>query len=63
MRAGDDASAIPLLRKAIQLQPRAYEGHFLLGSALNRLGQFEEARTELELALQAISSQEFYGKI
>jgi superkiller protein 3 len=49
-RAGDDAAAMPLLRKAVQLRPRAYEGHFLLGSALNRLGQFEEARTELELA-------------
>jgi tetratricopeptide (TPR) repeat protein len=49
-RAGDDAAAMPLLRKAVQLQPRAYEGHFLLGSALNRLGQFEEARTELEQA-------------
>jgi tetratricopeptide (TPR) repeat protein len=49
-RGGDDASAIPLLRKATQLRPRAYEGHFLLGSALNRLGQFEEARTELEQA-------------
>ena len=48
-RAGDDA-AMPLLRKATQLRPRAYAGHFLLGSALNRLGQFEEARTELEQA-------------
>ena len=50
MRAGDDATATPLLRKAVRLQPQAYEGHFLLGSALNRLSQFEEARTELELA-------------
>jgi tetratricopeptide (TPR) repeat protein len=49
-RAGDDATALPLLRKAVQLRPRAYEGRFLLGSALNRLGQFEEARTELEQA-------------
>jgi superkiller protein 3 len=49
-RAGDGANAMPLLRKAVQLHPRAYEGHFLLGSALNRLGQFEEARAELELA-------------
>jgi superkiller protein 3 len=50
LRAGDDAAALPLLRKAVQLRPRAYEGHFLLGSALNRLGQFEEAQTELERA-------------
>jgi superkiller protein 3 len=50
MRAGDDATATPLLRKAARLRPQAYEGHFLLGSALNRLSQFEEARTELELA-------------
>jgi len=49
-RAGDDAVAMPLLRKAVQLQPGAYEGHFLLGSALNRLGKFEEARIELEQA-------------
>src|SRR5262249_39954149 len=44
------ATAAPLLRKAVKLQPQAYEGHFLLGSALNRLGQFEEARMELEQA-------------
>ena len=49
-RAGDDAAAMPLLRRAKELQPRAYEGHFLLGSALNRSGQFAEARTELEQA-------------
>src|SRR5262245_15619904 len=33
-RAAEDATAMPLLRKAVQVQPRAYEGHFLLGSAL-----------------------------
>ncbi len=49
-RAGEDAVAMPLLRKATLLQPQSYEGHFLLGSALNRLGQFEEARNELEQA-------------
>ncbi len=49
-RAGEDGVAMPLLHKAIRLQPKSYEGHFLLGSALNRLGQFEEARTELEEA-------------
>jgi len=36
----------------VKLQPQSYEGHFLLGSALNRLEQFEEARTELELAVK-----------
>jgi superkiller protein 3 len=50
LRSGDDATAMPLLRKAVQLQPQAYEGHFLLGSVLNRLGQFEDARIELEQA-------------
>ena len=41
---------MPRLRQAVALQPRAYEGHFLLGSALNRLGQFEEASAALEQA-------------
>ena len=49
-RSGDDAAAMPLLRKAVQSMPQAYQGHFLLGSALNRARQFEAARTELELA-------------
>lgn len=49
-RAGDDAAAMPLFRKAVQSHPKAYEGHFLLGSALNRQGLFEEARVELEQA-------------
>ncbi len=49
-RSGDDAAAMPLLRRAIQSTPLAYQGHFLLGSALNRARQFEEARTELEQA-------------
>lgn len=62
-RAGDDKAAMPLLRKAVQLRPKAYEGHFLLGAALNRLNQFEEARTELELASKlggANDSRVFY---
>jgi superkiller protein 3 len=50
LQAGDDATAIQLLRKAVQSQQQAYQGHFLLGSALNRVGQFEEARIELEQA-------------
>lgn len=50
LQSGEDAAAILLLRKAVQLHPQAYEGHFLLGSALNRTGRFEEARTELEQA-------------
>jgi Flp pilus assembly protein TadD len=49
-RAGDNEGAMLLLRKATEAQPKAYEGHFLLGSALNRLGQFEQARIELEQA-------------
>ncbi len=49
-RAGDNEAAMPLLRRAVQVLPRAYEGHFLLGSALNRLEQFDEARAELEQA-------------
>src|SRR5262249_29157140 len=49
-RAGDDATAAPLLRKAVQSQPQAYDGHFWLGPALNRLGQLEEARTGLRQA-------------
>ena len=57
-RTEDVATAIPLLRKATQVQPGAYEGHFLLGSALNRLGQFEEARAELERASKSGGANE-----
>ncbi len=51
-RAGDHQTAVPLLRQAAAVRPKAWEARFLLGSAMNRLDQFAEARTELELATQ-----------
>ncbi len=57
-RAGDNDTALPLLRRAVSARPNAYEGHFLLGSAYNRLNQFEEARRELELAVSLGGSKE-----
>jgi tetratricopeptide (TPR) repeat protein len=51
-KAGEDTRGIPLLERAVAAHPAAYEPHFLLGSAYNRLGRFPEAMKELERALQ-----------
>jgi tetratricopeptide (TPR) repeat protein len=57
-RAGDHATAVPLLRKAVAVRPKAWEAHFLLGSALNRMDEFGEARTELEAAARLGGARE-----
>ena len=51
-RAGEHETAVPMLRKAVAVRPKAWEARYLLGAALNRLDQFAEARTELEAATQ-----------
>lgn len=52
LRSGDTEGAIALLEKAAGLKPNAFEPHFLLGSAQNRLGHFEAARAELQRAIE-----------
>jgi tetratricopeptide (TPR) repeat protein len=46
------ALAAPMLRQAIQLQPKRAGAHFLLGRALQWLGNDEEATAEAETAIR-----------
>lgn len=50
LRSGDIDTALPLLIQAVKAQPRAYQPHFLLGSAYNRQNEFAKAAAELEEA-------------
>src|SRR5262249_18844343 len=52
LKNGDEERAVPLLQRASQLVPKAYEPRFSLGSAYNRLGKFREAKEELEAAIR-----------
>ena len=45
-----------VFRKTIKLLPNAFEPRFLLGSAYNRLGRFQEALTELQAAHAGLES-------
>ena len=53
LKAGEEEAGIALLSKAVSVEPNASEPRFLLGSAYNRLGRYEEAVRELEAALTA----------
>ena len=46
LKKGEDERAIELLQKAITAAPTAFEPHYLMGSAYNRLGRFQEALAE-----------------
>jgi len=46
----DAAGAVDAVRSGLALEPRALYGHALLGDAYRRLGRWEDARRELELA-------------
>ena len=50
LKNGEEGRAIALLRKAAEVAPKAYEPRFLLGSAYNRLGRYQEALVELQAA-------------
>jgi tetratricopeptide (TPR) repeat protein len=54
---GDDARGISLLKKSIESAPKAFEPHYLLGSAYNRAGKYREALAELDAALQVADNQ------
>src|SRR6476660_2942079 len=47
---GSDAEGISLLKKAIEYAPKAFEPRYLLGSAYNRMGKYDEALKELVAA-------------
>lgn len=51
LKNGDDDAGIALLGKAATLAPKAYEPHFLLGTAYNRRERFADAIRELQTAM------------
>jgi Flp pilus assembly protein TadD len=52
LKSGADEEAISYLMKAVSIAPNAFGPRFLLGSVYNRLGQFQEAESELQAALR-----------
>ena len=52
LRIGDTDKAITTLRGTAKLIPKAYEPHFLLGSAYNRQNRYAEAVDELKTAVR-----------
>ena len=48
LKNGEEARAIELLQKAVQAAPNAFEPRYLLGTAYNRLGRYEEALAQLQ---------------
>jgi tetratricopeptide (TPR) repeat protein len=47
---GRDEEAIESLRQAVGLNPRYYKGHYYLAAALERVGNFDEAAREYDVA-------------
>jgi len=47
---GRDEEAIENLRQAVGLNPRYYKGHYHLAAALERVGKFDEAAREYDVA-------------
>src|SRR5207302_6958055 len=52
LKNGEEERAIDLLQKAAQAAPNAFEPRFLLGSAYNRLGRYQNALTQLQSAVR-----------
>lgn len=46
------SEAVPLLTKAVEIQPKSAEAHYELGRAQFALGRFDDARGQLEQAVQ-----------
>lgn len=47
---GEDERAVEQLRRAVEISPKFYKGHYELASVLDRLGQMREAVSEYEVA-------------
>jgi tetratricopeptide (TPR) repeat protein len=62
LRKGEEQDAINLLQRVIAMAPKAYEPHYLLGTAYNRLSRFAEAAAELESAIRlgAVEPEAYY---
>ena len=50
LQEGDVDTAIPLLERALGLEPRLARAHFFLGTALRALGRYDEAMEHFEVA-------------
>ena len=48
LREGDVDAAIPLLESALELSPGLARAHFFLGTALRRLGRYDEALEQFD---------------
>jgi tetratricopeptide (TPR) repeat protein len=62
LKNGEEERAMVLLQRAARAAPNAFEPHFLLGSAYNRLSRFAEALAEFEIAVRlgAAESEVYY---
>jgi Tfp pilus assembly protein PilF len=47
---GRDDEAVPMLRRAVEIDPAYYRAHYELASVLDRLGNLDEAAREYEVA-------------
>lgn len=47
---GEDEEAVESFRRAVEIDPRFYKGHYELASVLDRLGRLQEAVGEYEVA-------------
>jgi len=62
LKNGEEGRAIDLLQKAAQAVPNAFEPRYLLGSAYNRLGRYQDALTQLQSAVRlgGVNESEVY---
>jgi tetratricopeptide (TPR) repeat protein len=55
--AGKQDEALALYRQALQLSPNLYEAHLAAGVALDLKGEYQEARTHLNKAIELASAE------
>ena len=62
LKNGEEDRAIELLEKAVQAAAKAFEPRFLLGSAYNRVGRYQDALDQLQYAVKlgANESEVYY---
>ncbi|HWH24265.1 MAG TPA: tetratricopeptide repeat protein [Candidatus Limnocylindria bacterium] len=58
--SGQHALAADAFRQLLEIDPSAAYGHFALGQALKQLGQREQARTHLRLAVALAPDSSLY---
>jgi tetratricopeptide (TPR) repeat protein len=62
LKNGEEDRAIELLQKAVQAAMKAFEPRFLLGSAYNRVGRYQDALDQLQYSVKlgANESEVYY---